>query len=52
MLSMETEIHTGMDDHVRILTNKIGHGGESILVLHNWLQRLGSRTEETVVGND
>ena len=35
VLWMETETQTGMDDHVHILTNKIGHGGESILELHS-----------------
>ena len=49
---METETQIGMDDHVHIPINKIGHGGEWILDHNNKLSRLNSRPEVIAAGVD
>ena len=49
---METETQIGMDDHVRILINKIDHGGEWILDHSNKLSKLNSPPEVIAAGID
>jgi len=49
---MVTRIQTGAEDHVPTLTDRTGHGGESIWDLHTKCTELRWQTERIVAGTD